>query len=314
MALDVVFMGSPEFAVPSLAVLLELANVRAVVTQPDKPAGRGLGLVAPAVKRAAEAAGVRVLQPQSVRKPPFLDELRALAPELLVVVAYGKILPPELLAVPPRGAWNVHASLLPRYRGAAPIQWAIIRGERETGITLMQLDAGMDTGPMLLKRSVPVDDAVTAGELHEQLAAVGAEVLRDGLGRIDALTAEPQDAAQATLAPMLTRETGRVDFAAGARAVRDLVRGCDPWPTGWTLLDGEPLKLFRPRVVSGAGTPGVVLGADRDGLIVACGESASGLDGKNAVAFGELQLPGKRRMTAQALLAGRAIPTGTRLG
>jgi methionyl-tRNA formyltransferase len=314
--LNAVFMGSPEFAVPCLEVLLKAANVRAVVTQPDKPAGRGLGVLAPAVKRAAEAAGVRVLQPASVRKPPFLDELKALQPDVVVVVAYGKILPPDVLAVPRLGCLNVHASLLPRYRGAAPIQWAIIRGERETGITLMQMDAGMDTGPMLLERAVPLDEQGTAGELHERLAAVGAEVLREGLAMLEAgtLVPRPQDAAQATMAPMLTKETGRVDFAAGARAVRDLVRGCDPWPTGWTLLDGEVLKLFRPRVVSGSGEPGTVLGADRDGLIVACGNPPQGIDGRNAVAFGELQLPGRRRMPAAALLAGRSIPPGTRLG
>jgi methionyl-tRNA formyltransferase len=305
--MDVVFMGSPAFAVPCLRALLETQRVLAVVTQPDKPAGRGLGLQPPPVKEVALAAGVPVLQPTSVRKPPFLDELRALAPELVVVVAYGKILPPEVLAVPPRGCLNVHASLLPRYRGAAPIQWAIIRGERETGVTLMQMDAGMDTGDMLLKRAIVVDDEVTAGELHERLAPLGAEVLRDGLARLAAgtLAREPQDAAQATLAPMLDKETGRVRFADGARAVRDLVRGCDPWPGGFTTVDGQVLKLFRPRVVSGGGEPGLVMGADRDGLLVACGA--------DAVAFGELQLPGKRRMPAQALLAGRPIARGTRL-
>src|SRR5581483_210917 len=203
----------------------------------------------------------------------------------------------------------VHGSLLPKFRGAAPIQWAIIRGERETGVTLMQMDAGMDTGAMLLKRALPIDDAVTAGELHERLAPVGAAALAEGLDRLardGALAGEAQDPALATMAPMLTKDTGRVDFSSGARAVRDLVRGCDPWPTAFTTLGGEPLKLFRPKIVSGAGEPGVVMGADRDGLIVGCGA--------DAIAFGELQLPGKRRMPAHALLAGRAIPTRTRLG
>jgi methionyl-tRNA formyltransferase len=306
--LDVVFMGSPEFAVPCLEALLEVARVRAVVTQPDKPAGRGLELAPPAVKRRALAAGVPVWQPASVRKPPFLDELRALAPDVVVVVAYGKILPPEVLAVPRLGCLNVHASLLPKYRGAAPIQWAIIRGERETGVTLMQMDAGMDTGDMLLKRVVPIGEQVTAGDLHAQLAPVGAAALVDGLERLQAgtLVAEKQDPAAATLAPMLTKETGRVDFAAGARAVRDLVRGCDPWPLGFTTLGGQPLKLFKPKIVSGSGEPGTVIGADRDGLLVACGA--------DVVAFGELQLPGKKRMSAQALLAGHPIPTKTKLG
>jgi methionyl-tRNA formyltransferase len=304
----IVFFGSPDFAVPCLDALLSTEEVLAVVTQPDKPAGRGLGLQQSAVKRRALAAGVRVLEPQSVRKPPFLDELRALAPELAVVVAYGKILPPDVLAAPRLGCWNVHGSLLPKLRGAAPIQWAVIRGESETGVTLMQMDVGMDTGPMLLKRALTIEPEMTAGQLYERLAPVGAQVLLDGIARHKAgtLVAEPQDDLQATLAPMLTKETGRVNFAAGARAVRDLVRGCDPWPTAFTLVDGELLKLFRAKVVSGSGEPATVLGADRDGLIVACGA--------DAVAFGELQLPGKKRLPAQALLAGRPIPPRTTLG
>jgi methionyl-tRNA formyltransferase len=256
----------------------------------------------------ALAAGLPVLQPPSVRKPPFTEVLAPLAPDLCVVVAYGKILPPELLALPRLGCLNVHASLLPKYRGAAPIQWAVIHGERETGVTLMQMDAGMDTGAMLLQRALAVDETVTAGELHVSLSRLGAEVLREGLAALEAgtLTARAQDAALATMAPMLTKETGHVDFAAGARAVRDLVRGCDPWPTAYTTLEGAPLKLFRAKIVSGQGVPGRVLGADRDGLIVGCGG--------DAVAFAELQLPGKKRMSAQALLAGRPIPTGTQLG
>jgi len=306
-----VFMGSPAFAVPCLEALLEIAEVAAVVTQPDKPSGRGLELTPPAVKVRALAAGLPVWQPTSVRKPPFLDELRALAVDVAVVVAYGKILPPDVLAAPRLGCVNVHASLLPKYRGAAPIQWSVIRGETETGVTLMQMDAGMDTGPMLLKKSIPIDERVTAGELAERLSPVGAALLREGLPRYvrGELTPEPQDAALATMAPMLDKNTGRIDgarFAEGARRVRDLVRGCDPWPTAHTTLDGQPLKLFDAKVISGRGEPGVVLGADRDGLLVGCGD--------DAVAFGALQLPGKKRMAAQALLAGRPIPAGTRLG
>jgi methionyl-tRNA formyltransferase len=306
-----VFMGSPAFAVPCLEALLEIAEVVAAVTQPDKPSGRGLELTPPAVKVRALAAGLPVWQPTSVRKPPFVDDLRALAVDVAVVVAYGKILPPEVLAAPRLGCVNVHASLLPKYRGAAPIQWSLIRGERETGVTLMQMDAGMDTGPMLLKQAIPIDERVTAGELAERLAPVGAALLREGLPRYlrGELVPEPQDNAQATMAPMLDKNTGRLDtarFAEGARRVRDLVRGCDPWPTAFTTLDGQALKLFDAKVVSGRGEPGVVLGADRDGLLVGCGD--------DVVAFGALQLPGKKRMAAQALLAGRPIPPGTRLG
>ena len=303
--LRVVFMGSPEFAVPCLDTLLEAAEVVAVITQPDKPKGRGLDLSMPAVKVRALAAGLPILQPASVRRPPFLDELSALRPDLAVVVAYGKILPPEVLATPRLGCWNVHASLLPRYRGAAPIQWSLIRGEAETGVTLMQMDAGMDTGPMLLRRAVPIPPDATAGALHHTLSRVGAELLADALARRESLVAEAQDAMQATMAPMLTKETGRVDFTAGARAVRDLVRGCDPWPSAYAHLGEVPLKLFGAKCVSGSAAPGVVLGADRDGLIVGCGDGA--------VAFGELQLPGKKRMSAQALLAGHPIPQKSRL-
>ncbi len=306
--LKIVFMGSPAFAVPCLQALLKTENVLAAVSQPDKPAGRGLELAPPAVKLAALAAGVPVLQPQSVRKPPFVDELRALAPDLVVVVAYGKILPAEVLAVPRLGCINVHASLLPKFRGAAPIQWAIISGERETGVTLMQMDVGMDTGPMLLNRALTISDTITAGELHHSIAQLGAEVLVDGLEKLKAgaLTPIAQDNSKATLAPMLEKDHGRVDFSKSARAVVDLVRGCDPWPTAFTLLSGQPLKLFRAKIVSGRGEPGTVIGADRDGLLIACDDGAVGIS--------ELQLPGKKRMGAQPFLAGRPIPSGTRLG
>jgi methionyl-tRNA formyltransferase len=305
----VVFMGSPEFSVGCLEVVARRAEVCAVVCQPDKPAGRGLDPRAPAVKQAAERMRVgRVWQPTSVRKPPFADELRALAPDLAVVVAYGKILPPEVLAVPRLGCVNVHASLLPRYRGAAPIQWAIIRGERETGVTLMQMDAGMDTGPMLAQARQPIDEAQTAGQLHVELAALGARLLDERWDELVAGRLPPiaQDEAQATMAPMLDKETGRLDFGSGTRSVRDRVRGCDPWPGAFTRLEGEVLKVFGARIVSGRGEPGVVLDVDRDGLLVGCGDGT--------VALAELQLPGRKRMPARALVQGRPIPRGTRLG
>ncbi len=300
--LRTVFMGSPGFAVPSLEALARATDVQAVISQPDRPAGRGLVAKPPDCKVRAQELGLPVWQPPSVKKPPFVDELRALDLDLAVVVAYGRILPADVLAVPRLGCWNVHASLLPRYRGAAPIQWAIIRGEKQTGITLMQMDVGMDTGDMLLTRALPIDDRVTGGELHDRLAPLGAALLTEGLERVSAGESLPrtvQDHAAATLAPMLEKSTGQVDFSVGAVAVRDLVRGCDPWPGAYTRWHGNPLKLFAPQVVSGSGPAGTVLGHDRDGLIVACGS--------DAVAFAELQLPGKKRMTAQALLAGPAI-------
>jgi methionyl-tRNA formyltransferase len=307
----VAFMGSPAFAVPSLEALLGAAEVVLVVTQPDKPAGRGRQLAEPPVKEVARRAGVPVRQPPSLRKPPFADELRALDLDLAVVVAYGKILPPDLLAVPRHGCWNVHASMLPRYRGAAPIQWALLRGEPETGVTLMQMDAGLDTGDMLLRRAVPIADDDTSGTLHEKLAPVGAALLLEGLERLrsGALRPEKQDEAQATLAPMLEKEAGRIEWAEPAARVRDRIRGVDPWPGAFTLLDGEPLKLWRPalwpRDPAGA-PPGAVLGVADGRLLVACADGA--------VAIAEGQLPGRRRLGMGALVAGRPIPPGTVLG
>ena len=301
-------MGSPDFAVPTLRALLGAEEVVAVVTQPDKPAGRGRKVEAPPVKAVAEAAGIPVWQPATLKTSEAAAQLRAWEPEVCVVVAYGKILPQAILDVPPRGCLNVHASLLPAYRGAAPVQWAILSGETETGVTIMRLDAGMDTGPMLLWRKTTIAEDDTAGTLATRLAAAGAELMLVAIERLraGALTETPQDQARATLAPRLTKDHGRVDWSRPALEVRNRVRGVDPWPGAWTRLEGEPLKLWSARVVEGAGEPGVVLGVDRDGLLVACGEGA--------VAVAEAQLPGRKRMPAAALVAGRSIPRGTRLG
>lgn len=320
-----VFMGSPEFAVPSLLALHAATEVVAVVCQPDKPAGRGLSLLPPAVKRKAVELGLPVLQPTALRpqKSTFVEELKALRPELVVVVAYGRILPPEVLAVPQHGCWNVHGSLLPAYRGAAPIQWSLMRGESVTGVTLMQMDAGMDTGPMLLVRERPIDwKSDTAGTLHEVLSVLGAELLGEGLARL--LTGAPpppvpQDDARASKAPLLDKEHGRADFTRPARLVVGQLRGVDPWPGGFTTLPvpaaanepgsaAEPvvMKLFLPRVSSGQGAPGEILGVDKDGVHVACGEGA--------VAIPEVQLPGRKRMPAQAAWSGLKLPRGLILG
>jgi methionyl-tRNA formyltransferase len=217
-----------------------------------------------------------------------------------------------VLAVPRHGCWNVHGSILPRYRGAAPIQWALLFGERETGVTLMQMDVGLDTGPMLLTRTLPITEDDTAGSLHTKLAPLGAEALVEGLERLAAgtLVATPQDNAAATLAPLLEKEAGRVDWTQPAEVISCRIRGVDPWPGAFTTLEGEVLKLWRPHVVpvpdGEAKAPGTILGQDRQGLVVACG--------RGAVAVGELQLPGRKRLGAAALLAGRSIPAGTVLG
>ncbi|RMH39262.1 MAG: methionyl-tRNA formyltransferase [Deltaproteobacteria bacterium] len=301
-------MGSPEFAVPALERLLAQHDVVLVVTQPDKPAGRGKKLTPPPVKRVAQQAGVDVYQPTSARAPEFVDRLRAAAPDVCVVVAYGKILPRPVLDVAPLGCVNIHASLLPKYRGAAPIQWAILRGETVTGVTIMQLDEGMDTGPILLTREVPIAPDDTAGSLHDKLAPIGADLLVEALDGLAAGTIEPrpQDDASATYAPMLTKADGQVDWRRSAREVRDRVRGVDPWPGAFTLVDGAPLKLYGARLASGAGAPGEVLAAEGDGLRVACGDGA--------VTIAEVQAPGRRRMPAAAFATGRRLTPGMVLG
>ena len=303
----VVFMGSPEFAVPTLKLLLDVHEVACVVTQPDKPAGRGQKLEPPPVKVVAEEAGIPIWQPKSLKNPEAVEELRRLAPDVCVVVAYGKILPQAILDVPRHGCLNVHASLLPAYRGAAPIQWAIVKGETETGVTIMRLDAGMDTGPMLLSRKLSIAEDDTAGTLSPRLAAAGAELMRIALERLEggALPETPQDHERASMAPKMTKEHGRVDWSKAAAEIRNLARGVDPWPGAWTELEGEPLKLWKPKLVEGAGDPGTVLGVDRDGLLIACGQGA--------VAFAEAQLPGRKRLPMAALVAGRPIARGTTL-
>ena len=310
-----VFMGSPEFAVPCLHSLHQHSQLVAVVCQPDKPAGRGQKLQPPAVKVAAEALGLPVLQPTALRpsKSNFVQELQAYSPDLVVVVAYGRILPPEVLALPKLGCWNVHGSILPRYRGAAPIQWSLIRGETETGVTLMQMDEGLDTGPMLRTLTIPIEPGDISGTLHEKLSRLGAQLLDQAIPDLAAGKSPvpiPQDHALSTLSPMLDKEHGRADFTRSARLVCGQLRGVDPWPGGYTLLPSgiagpEPtlLKLFLPRVSSGSGRPGEILGVDRDGLHIACGDGA--------VVIAEAQLPGRKRLPMQALCAGLKLPRGT---
>jgi methionyl-tRNA formyltransferase len=302
-----IFFGSPEFAVPCLQAVAETAQLVAVVSQPDRPAGRGKVLTAPPVKVAAAALGVPVLQPEKIRTPEFEATLRALHADLFVVVAYGRILPQSLLDVPRLGPWNVHASLLPRLRGAAPIQWSIIRGDSRTGVAVMRMEAGLDTGPVAAVAETPISDQDTTGTLSARLSALGAELLRRTLPEIAAgrVTLVPQDDAAATLAPMLQKEDGHLDFSRAAPEVSARARGVDPWPGAFALLDGQPLKLFAPRVQaspSGA-APGTVLAAGPHGLSIACSEGA--------VVFAELQLPGRKRLPAAAVLAGQALPLGT---
>jgi methionyl-tRNA formyltransferase len=306
--LRAVFFGSPAFAVPSLRAVAADTTLVAVVSQPDRPAGRGQEATPPAVKVAAAALGVPVIQPEKVRTPETEAALAAFAADIFVVVAYGRILPQRLLDLPRLGAYNVHASLLPKLRGAAPIQWSLIRGDSETGVSIMRMEAGLDTGPVAAVRAIPIADDDTAGTLSEKLAALGAGLLGETLPAIadGRVTLAPQDDARHTLAPLLTKADGHLTFDRPARVVSAHARGVDPWPGASALLDGAPLKLFAPRVVDGQaadGRPGEVLGLRPEGLVIAC---AGG-----AIAFAELQLPGRRRLPAAAVLAGHRIPAGT---
>jgi methionyl-tRNA formyltransferase len=307
------FFGTPEFAVPCLSVVAELCDVVLVVTQPDRPSGRGMKLAPPPVKARATELGIEVIQPTKVRTPEFAVQLREAGADLAVVVAYGRILTSEVLAAPRLGCVNVHGSLLPKYRGAAPIQWAIVRGEHETGVCLMHMDAGLDTGPELARATLAIGADETAGELSERLSKLGAELLRRELLRFaaGALTPVPQPEG-ATLAPILKKEDGALDFAQSATAIHDRVRGFSPWPGTYAFLETgtarERVKIHRTRVHAAphaiSSTPGQLLGNASDSILVACGEGV--------LAIRELQFEGGKRLPAATALAGRRLPPEAR--
>jgi methionyl-tRNA formyltransferase len=306
-----VFFGTPEFAVPCLSALHEIADVPLVVTQPDRPAGRGMQLAAPPVKVRAQELGIEVVQPKAIRKPEFAERLRAVGADVALVVAYGRILPAEVLAAPRLGCVNVHASLLPKLRGAGPIQWAIIRGETRTGVCLMQMDEGMDTGPVLACEALEIGEDETAGELARRLSQLGARLVRAQLARFvrGELVACPQDHAGATLAPLLTKEQGRIDWTLSASELHALVRGTSPWPGAYTWSGAQRIKLHRTKVLAADGShgvPGTVLRADRHAIEVACG--------RGVLAIHELQPDGKRRMSAEQFCAGARLASGARFG
>lgn len=304
------FMGSASFAVPSLAALAAAGyRIVQVVTRVDKPRGRGLEIARTPVAERAEALGLPVFQPRTLRTPEVFEALRDAAPDVIVVAAYGRILPPEVLALPRHGCVNVHGSILPRYRGAAPVQWAVIRGESETGVTLMRMDEGLDTGPILAIRTTPIADDDTAATVYDRLAGIGAELLAASLpGILDGTIAPvPQDPAAATLAPPLEKDVGAIDWTAPSRTVRDLVRGVEPWPGAFTTTPaGLRLRVFPPvaREIGGGfdGVPGQVLEVDRDGMVVRTGDGA--------VRVREVQPAGSRRMDARDAVAGRRVRIG----
>ena len=300
-------MGTPDFAVPSLAALIEAGHdVCAVYTQPDKPQGRKQILTAPPVKTLALEHNIPVFQPNTLKKEDEQARLRALAPEVIIVVAYGKLLPKAVLDIPPRGCINVHGSLLPRWRGAAPIQWAVIAGDEKAGVTTMQMAEGLDTGDMLLTYETKVGEKETAGELFDRLAQAGAELLTETLVQLNDIIPRHQDDAQSCYAHMLDKQMAVIDWSKSAHEIDCLIRGLNPWPIALTSLAGERLKVFAAEPVSGKGAPGAVLEADpKKGLTVACGEGALKLT--------EIQLVGGKRMKATDFLRGHAVEAGTKL-
>jgi methionyl-tRNA formyltransferase len=306
-----VFCGTPAFAVPTLHALLSAShNVELALCQPDRPSGRGLALTAPPVKRAALDAGIEVLQPEKIRNNTELQaRLEAIGADAIIVVAYGRLIPRWMLNLPRYGNLNLHGSLLPKYRGAAPIQWAVANGERVTGVTTMRLDEGMDTGEMLLHRELPIGPTDTAEDLFPRLAELGAPLMVETLAALEAGTIGPQkqDNSLATNAPMLTREEGRIDPARTAQSIYDRWRGFQPWPGAWTTVRGKKLTLHRLLLASTTGgEPGVFRVMD-DRLFFTAADGG-------VLEVTEAQVEGKRRMPAADLLRGHGVVDGDRLG
>jgi methionyl-tRNA formyltransferase len=303
-------MGTPRFAVPTLRALAATERITLVLCNPDRPSGRGQAVIPPPVKEEAARLGIPVYQPEKARHPDSVARIASEAPELIVVAAYGHILPKSILDIPRFGCINVHASLLPRYRGAAPINWAVARGETVTGITIMRMDEGMDTGPMLHAREMRIGEEDNAGTLYEKLSVLGAEALVEALAmwRAGKLAGTPQDNGKATYAPMLSKEHGRIDWSKPAREIRNLVRGMVPWPAATASLGGKALKVIAAAVVPGdapGGAPGEVVALDRAGIAVACGEGALRLT--------VVQPEGGRPMDAWSYAQGRRMSPGDRL-
>ncbi|MCL7971387.1 MAG: methionyl-tRNA formyltransferase [marine benthic group bacterium] len=304
----ILFWGTPDFGVPSLRALQEEGHVVvAVVTQPDRPAGRGRALRPGAIKSVALEEGIPVLQPDKPRGEEFLTELRALKPEVSVVAAYGEILTEEVLELPGRGSVNVHASLLPELRGAAPVNWAIIRGHEHSGVTIMRMVRELDAGPVLYRVAVELDPDLTAGELYEMLSEIGATALVEALAQMEAgtLSEEPQVHEHATYAPKMSRAAARLDWRLPAAELDRWIRGCDPWPGAWTTHEDRSIQVFHPEIEPSRddGPPGMVLTADtRDGLLVATGAGA--------LRIGEVKPAGRPRMASEAWINGRGVSEG----
>ncbi|MFY9688949.1 MAG: methionyl-tRNA formyltransferase [Candidatus Acidiferrales bacterium] len=313
MALRIAFCGTPAFAVPSLRYLIAQPefHIEAVVTQPDRPRGRGQEMATSPVKEAALAAGIPVFQPEKIRAEEALDFFKRLAPDVVAIIAYGQIISQRLIDIPRLGWINLHASLLPKYRGAAPINWAIVNGETRTGVTTMQIDAGLDTGPMLLKYETEIGADETAPELMSRLAEAGAPLMAETLRGLDrgAIQAVAQDSSQATFAPQLKKEDGRIDWSLDAQTIYNRMRGLHPWPGAFTLFRGKSCHIWgKPlRPVAAGGPPGIMLPTQEDGLLVICG-------GSTVLRVEALQLEGRKRVTDAEFMNGARLVPGERFG
>ena len=312
MSLKVIFMGTPEFAVPSLEALKENGyDIKLCVTQPDKPSGRGNKITYCPVKAFAIDNNIDVLQPETVKTPEFADKLRSYNPDVLITAAYGKILPKDVLEIAPLGCINVHASLLPKYRGSAPIWWVILNGESETGVTTMFTDVGMDTGDILLCEKIEIDDSINTGELYDKLADLGAKVLIQTLKELEEgiLQRKPQDGSIATYAPMIKKEMGLIDWAKASKAIHNQVRGLNPWPSAYTFYQGKRMKIFRTELVDSVAVKdiaGRIISVSDKGILVSTGDGA--------ILITEIQFDSSKRLSVMDYLRGHNITENVILG
>ncbi|MGN0383864.1 MAG: methionyl-tRNA formyltransferase [Eubacterium sp.] len=308
--MKVIFMGTPDFSVPALESIIKGHEVTAVITQPDKAKGRSGKLQYTPVKEAAIAHNIPVYQPQRIKSPEFIKELKTISADVIVVIAFGQILPKEILDMPRYGCINIHASLLPKYRGAAPIQWAIIDGETQTGVTTMYMDTGLDTGDIIEKTVIPINADETGGSLHDKLSLAGGELILSTLKKMEEGTAirQKQNDEESCYAKMLDKALGKIDFSKSAIEIERLIRGLNPWPSAYTYLNGKSLKIWNAQVIedNAEGTPGEIVEITNDSIMV--------MTGQGILAIKELQLEGKKRMMADAFLRGYHISVKEMLG
>lgn len=309
--MKIVFMGTPEIAVPCLQKIIDEGHeILAVVTQPDKPKGRGKKLAMPPVKELAIENNIKVYQPVKAREESFVNILEELKPDLIVVVAFGQILPQSILDIPKYGCVNVHVSLLPKYRGAAPINWVIINGEEKTGVTTMYMDAGLDTGDIILKKEMKLTDEITAGELHDEMMFIGADALKETIDLIakEEAPREKQNDEETSYAPIMNKTLGNIDWSKSAKDIHNLVRGVNPWPSAYTLYEGQTMKIWKTVVLNSVSedAPGTILSVSKDGIEVSTKD--------NNLLIKEIQMSGKKRMLVSEYIKGNSINTKVILG